>query len=146
MKFFSLFSVMLMSLSTVSSPAFAQDEGMIEGTYKLQSWRHDLGRPALYSYSETAALAKQCHAKYIFDGNGAGSFTGADCQEWNFQWQSKGPSKHEWISGVLPCEKFELSYSGGGYKDSVCLDDAGVMRGGSDKFGQPLAYTKKEIR
>lgn len=146
MKFFSLCFAMFMPLFSMSSPVYSQGEEMVKGTYKLQSWRHDLGRPALYSYSETAALAKQCHANYIFESNGVGSFTGPDCQKWDFQWQSKGPSTHEWISGVLPCEKFELSYSGGGYKDSVCLDDAGVMRGGSDKFGQPLAYTKKEIR
>lgn len=145
MRLFSIVSLMAISLFSISSPALSQDNALVPGTYKLQSWRHDLGRPALYSYADTASLSGQCHAQYVFDDNGSGSFTGPDCKKWDFQWLASGVSTHEWISGVISCEKVELSYNGGSYKDSACVDPSGILRGGSDKFGQPLAYTKNEI-
>lgn len=111
----------------------------------MQKWRHDLGRPALYSYAETLAQSGQCLEEFVFQAAGTGSFKGSDCKSWAFKWQSKGRGTHEWISGVIPCEKLEVQYDAGSSKDYVCVDDSGVARAGSDRFGQTWAYTKKEL-
>lgn len=146
MKIFTAITLVFVLLCSMSLPVFSQDNAYIQGTYKLQEWRHDLGRPALYSYSETAALGKKCHSEFIFTSNNRGSFKGSNCKSWDFQWSAKGASDHEWISGVIACEKLELKYDVGGSTEFICVDTTGVVRAGSDKFGQHHAYTKKEIR
>jgi hypothetical protein len=145
MKNFAVLSLTLVSTLSMSFPVLSQELVAIEGTYQLQKWRHDLGRPALYTYAESSTQSGKCLAKFTFSSNGSGSFTNSNCKDWPFQWVSKGQGSHEWITGVKDCEKLELRYAAGGNNDLVCVDKAGIARTGSDRFGQPLAYTKTEI-
>lgn len=144
MKYVFVLTASLASLFLLSTPVLSQNSASWQGTYKMQTWRHDLGRPALNKYKDSRVQSGKCLQEFEFKSGGKGSFKGSDCKSWTFQWQSKGRGSHEWITGVIPCERLEVKYDAGS-SEFVCVDDAGVTRAGADRFGQAWAYTKKEI-